>query len=594
MLEQRKRMFKTAALIMFPLILVAVIRCAPVKGRDLMEYINNLTDDLAKDPLGFRWSIRILPAVLGFSFIYFMVWLIIISSMKNTRPGEEHGSAKWVDPRRISKILKAKKDTETHKKHQRDIIFTENVRVAIDSECDNINTLIIGGAGRLKTRGFIIPNIIQLNCNPVVTDPKGEILRKTGKLLKDAGYDVRVLDLVEHYKSFGYNPFPYFRNDDDILLFVNNMWAAMSDKTAAKGEQIWDDQARNMMMSFCLFLYHYAPADEQNMDSVITIFINIDDSEQKKDPDPVDRMFDRIDHSDTAYTYYKMWSAAKGRTLASIRATFSARMSVFNLESMKKLTFKDEMNILDLATKKVAVFMIIPDNNSVYNFLAGTLYTQMFQQLYDYADHKVKGPLPRHVRFFMDEFANIALPDDYQKILSTSRSRNISFVIVLQDKQQIEAIFEKYYRTIYSNCAWQLFLGSLELETCKYYSELLGKETITGYTYTKQYGLKGGSSRQTQLIERDLMKPDELRGLPKKRCVLYTPYYGVALDNKYNLIRHPFYKRIADRKGDTPYDWGETPLVVGSVSVVDNRYSGRITPLPKADGYLMDTLEYDG
>ena len=413
-------------------------------------------------------------------------------------------------------------------------------------------------------------------------------------MLKENGYDVRVLDLVEHVKSHGYNPFRYFRSDDDILLFVNNMWAAMDDKTATKGEQIWSDLAKSMMMSFCLYLYHYAPADEQNMDSVITIFINIDDSEQKKDPDPVDRMFDRIDHSDTAYTYYKMWSAAKGRTLASIRATFSARMSVFNLESMKKLTFKDEMNILDLATKKVAVFMIIPDNNSVYNFLAGTLYTQMFQQLYDYADHKVKGPLPRHVRFFMDEFANIALPDDYQKILSTSRSRNISFVIVLQDKQQIEAIFEKYYRTIYSNCAWQLFLGSLERETCKYYSELLGKETITGYTYTKQYGLKGGSSRQTQLIERDLMKPDELRGLPKKRCVLYTPYYGVALDNKYNLIRHPFYKRIADRKGDTPYDWGETPLVVGSVSVVDNRYSGRITPLPKADGYLMDTLEYDG
>jgi type IV secretion system protein VirD4 len=282
------------------------------------------------------------------------------------------------------------------------------------------------------------------------------------------------------------------------------------------------------------------------------------------------------------------WSSAVGRTLASIRATFSSRMSVFNLASMKSLTYKDELNLLDLATENVAIFMVIPDNNSVYNFLAGTLYTQIFQQLYDYADHVCNGPLPRHVRFFMDEFCNVALPNDYQKILSTSRSRNVSFVIVLQDKQQIEAIFEKYYRTLYGNCAWQLFLGSLELETCKYYSELLGKETIHAYTYTKNYGRQAGASRQEQLIERELMKPDEVRALPKKECVLYTPYYGVVRDLKYDMTRHPFYDQISDGNGVPPYVWGEAELALGNVRVLDPSYAGRLAVLPEVKGELLE------
>ena len=188
---------------------------------------------------------------------------------------------------------------------------------------------------------------------------------------------------------------------------------------------------------------------------------------------------------------------------------------------------------------------------------------------------------------------NIALPDDYQKILSTSRSRNISFVIVLQDKQQIEAIFEKYYRTLYGNCAWQLFLGSLELETCKYYSELMGKCTIHAYTYTRNYGRQGGSSRQEQLIQRDLRTPGEVRGLSKKKCFLITPYYGVIQDYKYDLKKHEFYAGISDGKGDKPYEWGASPLSVGTVEVVDNHYAGKLAILPKAEGHLLDVDEYE-
>ena len=591
------------AFMMYPFLLLLVIRFAPFEGKGLWEFIEYMSAEM-ENPLHFRWSSHIPKAVFIFTIIYVVVVFIAISSMKNTRYGEEHGSAKWEDAKAMGRRLRTKrpiaeyvrKETKEEKieRGRNDLIFTQNVRVALDSrECQNINTIIIGGAGRWKSRGFIIPNIMQMNSNYICTDPKGEIARKVGGLLKENGYDVRVLDLIEHFRSHGYNPFPYFRSDDDILLFVNNMWGAMEDKTATKGEQIWDDQAKNMMMSLCFYVYHYAPEEEQNLSTVMLLFNNINDAEDKKGQDPVDRLFVNIPHDDTAYTYYKAWSSASGRTLASIKATFSSRMSVFNLPSMKALTYRDEMNLLDLATKKVAIFMVIPDNNSVYNFMAGTLYTQMFQQLYDYSDHVIHAPLQRHVRFLMDEFANIALPNDYQKILSTSRSRNVSFVIVLQDKQQIEAIFEKYYRTIMANCEWQLFLGSLELETCKYFSELLGKETVIGKTRSKNFGRQGGSTVSEQLIERPLMTPNEVRGLKKAECVMITPFHGTVMDRKYNLKKHPFYHLINDRRGDKPYLWGESPLSVGNVNLLDTDYTGAVANLPKPSGVLMDEDELD-
>ncbi len=613
------------AIIAYPILLLLMIRLSSFPGGNLVSFFNFISDEVSAHPFRLSWNRHTLPVCFIFTVAYLVIWFVIITSLKNTRYGEEHGSARWVSAASLGRKLKArwsrkdrekmrerrkqireryllrnerKKALKEEKRRNRDdlyrqnILFSDKVRVAMDTRCENINTLILGGAGRMKSRGFMIPNIMQMNCNIVATDPKGELARKTGELLKKNGYDVRVLDLVEHFRSHGYNPFHYFRSDDDILLFVNNMWGAMEDKSATKGEQIWDDQAKNMMMSLCLYLYHYAPKEEQNIANIMLMFNNINDAEDKKAADPVDRLFARIPKDDTSYTYYMAWSSAVGRTLASIRATFSSRMSVFNLSSMKALTYKDELNLLDLATKKVAIFMVIPDNNSVYNFLAGTLYTQIFQQLYDYADHVCNGPLPRHVRFFLDEFSNVSLPNDYQKILSTSRSRNVSFIIVLQDKQQIEAIFEKYFRTLYGNCAWQLFLGSLELETCKYYSELLGKETIHAYTYTKNYGRQGGSSRQEQLIERDLMKPDEIRALPKQECVLYTPYYGVVRDLKYDMTKHPFYDKISDGNGVPPYVWGEANLSTGSVRVLSPSYAGKLVPLPKTDGVLLDVEEY--
>lgn len=610
-MRKRQRSFIIAALAMYPMILYLVIRLSAFTGGGLMAFIDYAGEALADSPLDIHWTSETPRAILAASFIYFSISFLMISSIRNNRPGEEYGSARFETPGYINRQNKTRRDLLPDDMKDMEIertytLYTRNVKVSITSDCNNINTLIVGAPGTGKSRGFIIPNIMQMNCNMVITDPKAEILIKVGSLLKDNGYDIRVLDLKNHYKSHGYNPFKYFRDEDDVFKFVDNMWDAMSDKKAQKGEQIWDDQAKNMLMSIMLYLYYFAPPSEQNFDMVLEILSLIDSNEDSGGenlPKRHERLFETVPHDCSAYIFYKMWNSARGRTLSSIVATLSAKMAVFSLASMRKLTYYDEMDILDLAYKKIAIFMILPDNNKVYNFLAGTLYCQMFQQLYDYADNVMHGPLERHVRFFMDEFCNIALPDDYHRILSTSRSRNISFVIVLQDNSQIEALYDKYHRTIKGDCAFTLFLGSTELETLKYFSELLGKETIRFTTRNITHGFRGSSSKNETVQGRDLMSPNELQTrLGRRNCILFSSGLYPVKDRKNDIKRHPLYKEIADGKlrRDKMYTWGEDSLSEGSIQRVPRDYNGIFTPLTisgddknETEWELLDDTEID-
>lgn len=616
MLAKRKRQIWMLSVLIYPFVVYIVIKLAPFTGGSLSEFIDNSDKIMTESPLIIQWTENTLRLVVAVSLVYFLAVYLYISSMKNTRINEEYGSARWEDAKKLGKKYRAHakagevvKENYKHLRHdvhvmfnpsdpklaetelrelrdfpywRKNIITSKYVRLNIETTQDNINTLILGGSGTGKSRCYIMPNIMQLNSSFICTDPKSEILRKTGKLLKLAGYDIRVLDLKNHNKSHGYNPFVYFRNDDDVLLFVNNMWSAMEDKTATKQDQIWSDLAKTILMSFILYIFHYCPVEEQNFDTVMYMYHQIEIVEEKKTPSILDKVFANIPEEDPAYGYYKDWSVSQGKTLASICSTFSSRMTVFNLDSMKSLTYKDEMGITDLATKKVAIFLVLPDDNAVYNFLAGTLYTQTFQQLYDYADNIAHGPLPQHVRFYMDEFANISLPNDYQKILSTARSRNMSFVIVLQDKQQIEAIFEKYYRTIYGNCSTYLFLGSGEYETCKYYSDLLGDETVVVYNWTKNYGRNSGMSRSENRVARKLMTPDELKKLERNKCIIYMNNEYAALDIKTDMTKHRFYKYISDGKNEEAnrFDWGTYDDAIGDIAVLESNYGGMLDVLP--------------
>ena len=603
-MRDKKRNYWIAVFVMYPVVAFLAIRLSAFTGSGIAEFIDYAETELTERPFGFIYTKRMFPSLLAVTFMYFSTAFLMISSIRNTRYGEEYGSARFESVGYINRRYKTKKKYLPEYMKDMDIRMTyipcsKRIRISIVSMCSNINILIIGAPGSQKSRGFILPGIMQLNCNPVVTDPKGELLSKVGRALEENGYRVIILDLKNHYKSHGYNPFRYFRNENEAYLFVNNMWESMSDKTAQKGEQIWDDQAKNLLMSIILYLYCFAPPDEQNFDMVLEIMSVIDSSEEQNGsgtPKRHELLFDAIPHDSTAYRYYTMWNSAKGRTLSSIVATLSAKMAVFSLESMRKLTYYDEMDIPDLATEKVAVFMLLPDDNKVYNFIAGTLYTQMFQQLYDYADNVCHGPLPRHVRFFMDEFSNIALPDDYEKILSTSRSRNISFAIVLQDKSQIEALYKDTYKTLIANCAFKLFLGSNELETCKYFSEMLGKETVKSVTYNKTYGLHGSTTRNEQLIGRELLTADELMTkLKSDECILYSSNKYAVIDKKNDISYHPYYKYVADGKHNPErlYDWGRDSYSTGTLQMITGNYEGTFTPLRSDDKSEWTLLEED-
>lgn len=581
MLAEKKRQMAWAFVMAYPFFLYFFVCIAP--------YANSFRDIIyGMEHMSYKpvWCDKTLKVCAICSVAYIMIAVMVVTTMKNYRTDEEYGDAKLGSVTMLNWIYACKKKLNN-------IRLTENIMMGIDvfRHGLNLHTMVIGGSGSWKTRGYIIPNILMGNCSFVITDPKGDVLYKVGRfLLKILGYDVRVFDLKNHEKSLCYNPFVYFRNDNDIVRFVNNTWEAMSDKRATRGDDMWPDQAKAMLLSLMMYLYHYAPVEEQNFETVMNMLNEIKSSEgMKAEVTPIDLLFEQIPHDDPCYGYYKAWSAAKGRTLASILATLQAKMKVFNLESMRRLTYCDELNLRDLATKKVALFCVTPDIDKSFNFLAGTMYSQLIQVLFDIADNVYHGPLPQTVRFLWDEFANIALPDDYENILSTARSRNISFSIVLQNKQQIEALYEKVYQSLIGQCDTFLFLGSNELETCKYFSELMGDETVVVKTYNTTYGMHGSVTKQESKAGRKLMTPGELRKLNKKKAVLIIRGEDPVIDYKIRLKKCKNYKYLAEgrRKKKYAFNWGTTEYASGE-AVALSKYTKRYNPIPNTTSTLMD------
>ncbi len=587
MLRERKIIYAKFLGVMFIPYILLVIRFSACKG--LIDILESMEEHgIIYVPALPSGIIRI---IITATLIYLLFMLCFLLNMKNYRYDEEYGSAKLGSAALLGRKYSCRQGSDEADADERNLCLTKKVDIGLDvyRHNRNLNTLIIGGSGAMKTRGYVIPNILRANCSYIITDPKGEILRKTGSYLKKEGYEIRVLDLKQLDKSNGYNPFKYFRGDSDILKFVVQSWEAMSDKTAAKGEEIWDNQAKNMLMSLMMYLYHYAPSSEQNFDMVMKLVQEIKASEgARQEITAIDVLFEAIDHDSPTYGYYKGWSAAKGRTLASIVATLTAKLTVFNLDSIRKLTMCDELDFTSIAERKVALFCVIPDSDKSYNFLAGTMYSQLIQELYDYADNVCNGPLKRHVRFIMDEFANIALPDDYEKILSTARSRNISFAIILQDKSQIEALYEKVYKSLIANCDCKLFLGSSEPETCKFFVELMGKETVYIKTVNTTHGANSSSTSNISKAAREIFTPDELVKLNNNKCVLIIRGEDPVVDYKIQLKKCKNYKKLCDggRSRGKIYDWGEYETA-GSASIINSSYSGRIIPLPDTTSKLI-------
>lgn len=603
MLQERKKTLVLVLVLTYPFVLYGLIRAAPfITHNGLSYFIDNLERDLSMHPFRIFFVEQTPKIVLIGTTIYAFIGAAIYDSLKNTRPGEEHGSARWATVREINKKYAAKEVVFPEApKWMQDMILTNRARLGFDfyRHGKNGNTLIWGGPGTWKSRGYIIPNLMQMNCNYVVTDPKGELAKKCGDMLRRMGYRVIVFDVSNPEKSVCYNPFVYFRNDMDVLDFVNNFFSSQEQKDSLKENQFWDDMAKNLMMAFCFLLYHEAPKEEQNMATVLQLLQAAEVSEEDGFMSPVDMIFAKLEKEKPGHIavgYYKSYHKGGPKTLQSIQSTLSSKLAYFNMEALQKLTITDDIDIRSFATQKTALFCVTPDSKASLNFLIGTLYQQMFQQLYDLADNVYDGPLPIHIRFLLDEFANIALPDDYQKILSTARSRNISFAIVLQDKSQIEKIFDTIYKTLMACCSEWLFLGSNEKETCEYFSALVGKETVMVRSTSISHGMNANYTVQYTPTQRDLMTADEMRRKSNKLAILIIEGENTLKDEKYNMKKHPNYYMVAEgknlkRKKEPAkiYDWGSTKQAKAHME-----WQWNIAEEDRDKVVRMDEIEADG
>lgn len=491
---------------------------------------------------------------------------VFLSSRRNYRRGEEHGSAKWGSARAVNKKYRAAKPEENK-------IFTQNVRMGLDDRKHrrNLNTIVVGGSGAGKTRFYGKVNLYQASTTSYLClDCKGEMLRDTGYLLKQKGYEVRVLDLLNMEKSHCYNPFVYLRDDNDVQRLVTSLFKSTTPKGSQSNDPFWDTAASMLLLALIFYLKYEAPPDEQNFSMVMEMLRAADVREDMDEyTSPLDELFERLEMRDPdhiAVKYYKDYHSGSAKTLKSIQITLAARLEKFNLSSLAALTATDELDLPSLGEKKVALFALIPDNDTSFNFLVSILYTQLFQQLFYLADHKYGGSLPVPVHFLMDEFANVSLPDDFDKILSVMRSRRVFVSIILQNLAQLKTLFEKQWESIVGNCDEFLYLGGNEQSTHKYVSELLGKATIDTNTYGKSSGRNGNYSTNYQISGRELMTPDEVRMLDNRCALLFIRGELPIMDEKYDILKHPNVALTTDGSA-APYEHGGTEHAVATLSL---------------------------
>ncbi|WP_418487216.1 VirD4-like conjugal transfer protein, CD1115 family [Faecousia sp.] len=506
-----------------------------------------------------------LKTVLVLLCAYGLAVGVILSSRRNYRRGEEHGSAKWGSARTVNRKYRAAAPEDNK-------IFTQNVRMGLDGRKHrrNLNTVVVGGSGAGKTRFYAKPNLCQANTSFTVLDPKGELLRSTGHLLRQKGYEVRVLDLLNMEKSHCYNPFVYLRDDNDVQRLVTNLFKSTTPKGSQSNAPFWDTAASMLLLALIFYLKYEAPPDEQNFPMVMEMLRAADVREDCDEyTSPLDELFERLEMREPdhiAVKYYKDYHSGSAKTLKSIQITLAARLEKFNLSSLAALTATDELDLPSLGEKKVALFALIPDNDTSFNFLVSILYTQLFQQLFYLADHKYGGSLPVPVHFLMDEFSNVSLPEDFSKILAVMRSRNVYVSIILQNVAALKALFEKEWESILGNCDEFLYLGGNETSTHKLISEsYLGKSTIDTNTYGKSSGRNGNYSTNYQISGRELLTPDEVRMLDNRYALLFIRGERPVMDEKYDILKHPNIALTEDG-GAAPYEHGGTENAVATLS----------------------------
>lgn len=558
-------------LLIIPVIWFAIL-IAPYSSGGLIYSLPYISEAI-NHPFSFSWCDNTPRMILIFTLIYAIGVMVYLSTTKNYRRTVEYGSAKWANALNVNRKYASKNYLENK-------LLSQNVRIGLNGKIHrrNLNTIVIGGSGAGKTRFYCKPNIMQCNTSFVVLDPKGEILRSEGYMLEKEGYVIKVIDLIDMSKSHGYNPFHYIQSDKDILKLITNLIRNTTPKRSQSMDPFWEKSETALLEALMLYLYHYAPEDEQNFTMVMEMLtyaeVKEDDEEYES---PLDELFyslRKTDPQSLALKQYEIYRSGATKTIQSILISVGVRLAAFNLDSMASLTRYDELELDKIGERKTALFAVIPDNDSTFNFLVGMLYTQLFQMLYYQADYVYGGELPVPVHFLMDEFANVALPDEFDKLLSTMRSRQIFVSIILQNLAQIKTLFKDSWESIVGNCDELYYLGGNEQSTHKFISEYLGKETLDTNTFGKSTGHSGSYSTNYQQTGRELLTPDEVRLLNNDYGLLFIRGERPIMDKKYDLLKHPKIKETADGN-QKPYIHGKASHYINdwqNILLSDNEY----------------------
>lgn len=511
-----------------------------------------------KNPFGNYYNANTLRAVIYGSLIYGMAVLMYVTSRRNLMHGKEYGTARFADIRMVNKALADKDESKNR-------ILSNNVRMSTDTSVTGLNNnmLVIGGSGAGKTFFIVKPNIMQmmLNNSFIATDPKGEIARATANMLKKNGYNVKVLNLIDMAKSDGYNPFRYIREENDVVKLVTNIISNTTPKETAPTDPFWEKSESMFLQALFYYVWLEMPPNRKNFQSVLDLLSEAEVDAKGNDSKLTKKMkqlakTSKLKQNHPAYKQYMKVIRGAGDTVRSIIISTNSRLALLENPQILRILSKDDLHLEELGIgvngdkhTRTALFCIIPDSDKSYNFIVGMLYTQLFQELYFQADFKNDGKLPIQVTLMMDEFANVALPDDFCSLLSTMRSRRISSIIIIQNLAQIKALFKDTWETITGNCDTLVYLGGNEKSTHQYISEMLGKSTIDKRSTGETRGVHGSASRNYDVLGRELMTPDEVRNMSNKKCLIFIKGFNPIFDDKYIPFRHKNFSQTEDGGG---------------------------------------------
>ena len=513
---------------------------------------------VCENPAAASFTPYTVKCVVAVWAIYALCMVMYYTSQRNLLPGKEYGTAKFEDPARVDKIL-ADKDGEFNR------ILSKHIRMSLDFRRLKLNgnILICGGSGSGKTFYEVKPNLMEMpkKCSFVCTDPKGEILRSCGQMLKDNGYQVKVINLLEMDKSDCYNPFAYIREETDVVKLITNLISNTTPKGATPSDPFWEKAEGLFLQSIFYYVWLECSPAERNFRMVLKLMGEAEVVQEGKKSLLTERMEklavnSKLGNNHPAVKQYNKCMRGAGDTVRSIIISANSRLAFLENQQVLRMLSRDDLNLSQLGIgvngdekTRTALFCVIPDSDKSYNFIIGMLYTQIFQELYYQADFVYGGRLPIHVTFMLDEFANVALPDDFCSLLSTMRSREISSIIIIQNFAQLKALFKDTWETVPGNCDTFIYLGGNEQATHKYVSELLGKGTIDKQSSGETKGRQGSSSKNYDVLGRELFTPDEVRKLDNKKCILFIRGFDPILDEKYVPFSHPRFALTADGDG---------------------------------------------